>query len=112
MGGQTNLYAYCGNSPTNATDPMGTGAIRDFFHYWFPHLVDASLEAVKVPVPVGPAIEALEAGPGLYDIGYIREAQQHLMQVMANPASTEAQIRAAEEAVRQAIERAHHHQHH
>ncbi len=24
LGGQTNLYAYCGNSPTNATDPNGT----------------------------------------------------------------------------------------
>ena len=23
LGGQTNLYAYCGNSPTNATDPSG-----------------------------------------------------------------------------------------
>ncbi len=29
LGGQTNLYAYCGNSPTNATDPTGTNAVLD-----------------------------------------------------------------------------------
>ena len=28
-GGQTNLYAYCGNSPTNATDPTGLADIND-----------------------------------------------------------------------------------
>jgi hypothetical protein len=29
LGGQANLYAYCGNSPTNATDPMGTNVAQD-----------------------------------------------------------------------------------
>jgi RHS repeat-associated protein len=32
--GQTNLYVYCGNSPTNATDPKGLEGGRDVHDYY------------------------------------------------------------------------------
>ena len=46
-----------------------------------PHGIDGTLDALKTPAPVGPFCEALEAGPGLYDIAAGAKAKQHYLDV-------------------------------
>jgi RHS repeat-associated protein len=80
--GDANLYRYVGNSPTNYNDPEGFYAWWPPSKWWpwgpkseggagewaddmKPHVGDGAMEAIKIPVPVGPACEALHAGEGL-----------------------------------------------
>lgn len=46
--GGLNLYAYCGNSPVNAVDPLGlddtaSGSLDMFFAYWFGYAPDTAV---------------------------------------------------------------------
>jgi RHS repeat-associated protein len=78
--------------------------VKEWWHYFFPHAADAALESVehlpysnglKVPVPVGTALEALEAGEQLTAEAAVLLKHKQYMDLQKKPNVREKDVQKA-----------------